>query len=378
MRIIILALFAITTAFGEVLPDFPAVATRTVPPDFPEIDFGVAVKGDHFTTRVLNSCGLTGQTRGGLWIGTQKSKTEWDADAFIPYNYARSHKGVFSGTYEVCGSGGSGGPSSPQPLTWRGGADAGHVFVGPMMLDFLYVHSFDIGQATLDLYEAYAEAKGTPPSFIIRGFIGDTMLLLGASANPEPPSSFSSEADWAVNGKSPQQYRGFNKVSITVYVNRDGRIFDHILFGKDKSAGYTPLPGGIYLAGEFGDLTNESTVVTDSFIQFHSHLSTRLSTVAAFPVIASIGANVPYVWSDIFYRMNNDGTYHITVKDSHFPTHNLYLSQTVFNFKPEDWQLQKELAQENLAQFMYEDEDAVECPDHSGSPSDYVGQADAQ
>lgn len=351
------------------------VSTRTIPPDFPEITFPTAFEYDHFVVKVLNPCSITGSTVGGLWIGRQVSNNEWDASMVVPKLYARTHKGVFSGSYTKCGGSGS---TPPPPLTWKGGASAGHYYVGPMIVDLKYIHEFDYDPAASIINDAYITKYDREDDHVTSATLATLdILILGLqqSTNPEPSTVFNNEADWLSTLVSTKKYRLINKVAIQTFVTKNNTIDINTSIGTDMSAGFTPF-AGLFWESTYG-VTTQDKIVTDDFVQITQHVSARLSDKFALPPMA-IGLSVPYIWSNIVYRVNSDGTYSVAITDGHFPQTNIYKSDTTKLGAPFHWVLTKILPQENLAGFMVTDANLVEAPAHSASPTMYEGMCEAQ
>lgn len=370
MRTILLIVisFLLATAVGFARD---AESVKIIPGDFDEIDFGTAVEFDHFKVLVSTKKSLTGTATGGVWIGRQLYINLWVADAEIPKQYARSHKGVFYGTYTTDGTG------PGEPPKWKGGGSAGHLYIAPMIVDFKYIHAInDLSDLIDDTSLAYI-AKYPTTNVVSVTALAALITGLYYSTNPEPSSSFNNEADWQLTGVKPQETRGFSKLAISIEVNKDNEIIDNKVIGNEESAGWTPFPiTRTPVAGDYGTVSYD-LVPSKKFVIAHKHVGARLSwKEALLPNIISL--STPYIWSDILYRVNSDGTYLIFVADSHAPTTHIYKSETTKLGQPFKWTLYKGLFQEDFPKFMVDDVTLVEAPEHSDSPTMISGVAEAQ
>jgi hypothetical protein len=354
-------------------------ASRVVPPDFDEVDYGLVKARDRLVLNVSSPCGIIeGHVTGGLWTGGPTQFQE-----IVPLGYRGSHKGMFHGTYQVCSSGGGGNGSAPsEPPKWNGSANAGRYYHGPMVIDLAYIDPFpSFLPYYTDVVNAYKATHGGVIDEFTAIAIADFVAGLALTANVPPDGAYHNDEDFNSRLVASKQYRLYTKLSIKIGVNKDGVIVSHEYFGKDADYGWTPL-AGLYEGTPFlraipGPGILEQEVVTPSYIMLTKRMEARVGDLFAIPAGLLIDANVPYIWSQITYKINADGTYSALMLSSHFPSHNLYKSDAIVLERPFNFNVKSVLPQEKLGQFMYMDIDDANAPPHSASPVTFSGDADA-
>lgn len=363
--------------------------TRQVPTDFAEIDFGLVKFNDTMTTTVTSPCGITSaSSRGGLWSVRQQAP-QAVIRANVTKNYRDKHRGDFTGTYKICGSGGSGAPIAP---IWAGSANAGKRILPPMTNDLMFIRQFGPGarsvaedSALRSYLRTHLWLLAVPSPYTSALFtaqvtaLGITLQALYASANPEAPATFADEQAFDTGWLAQKQFRDCNKGTFLFGVDRKGEIpFYRPLFAEQR-VGYTPVPGGFFTQGAAGPGSN--TLVLQGSTQvvqtrdFASRISFLGFTAAAFD------GSIPFIWSTVTHSATAEGKYQTTITGSFFPTHRIYTSSKVDSDKEEplDYRSRTSMPQRNdrLGEFIFETGWFVRVRAHPAGPIVYSGDAEA-
>ena len=180
--------------------------------------------------------------------------------------------------------------------------------------------------------------------------------LLDVSANPKPPPS--TVAPFWQDFISSQEYRSFVHVP-AVAINCDvngvtSTWMDQTLLQNSiaENPGYTPRrippppaydPGDKY-QGTLSNLfsANHATLSTqagNTGVVVTYLGSTRVATVERAAAYALLGYDAPFVYDVVRETVNCDGSSHVSVVASNFPTTNLYLNDTLASYNEQTTRL---------------------------------------
>lgn len=186
------------------------------------------------------------------------------------------------------------------------------------------------------------------------------VTVLAASANSDPPASFSAGGVYGKNYGAwirSKEYRGYldnaaYKISCDVGTSKltpkkgtDGTNTAHYYQGAagDWSYGYTKEPGVGFTAGEpqtagpggapampsdkntmsFGDRTGKKT---DTCMTHTTYFAARIGNPARAGQQKVTQYDAPFIWQELTSTACCDGTYDVQVKFTHFPTTTLYIN----------------------------------------------------
>jgi len=169
--------------------------------------------------------------------------------------------------------------------------------------------------------------------------------FLGETANPVPPNSFSSNADWEKFVAS-KEYRGYEYLIPVLCCDKNGirnwsvpKSEDSQGFTPDRSEGHTLR----YSAGEGSAVLTSSLRGSNCIVhEYYNFFRVGwIGQAVAGRVFGNIG--IPYAWEHISYATCCDGSYSIRFRGSDFPSHNVYV----------DWSLSGNHKQKDILRFTY-------------------------
>lgn len=150
------------------------------------------------------------------------------------------------------------------------------------------------------------------------------------SANPEPIDAFT-PASWSAFQAS-KEYRGYAHLSQLAITCVDGQVTEHTSPVSEASPGYTPegssftigseyLPSSMFVPGLYTRTSSLNRCVT-MIDQRASRMSDSLRSAQRL----AFGYDAPFIWTRVRDELCCDGTNHLSVESSAFPTHRVYVA----------------------------------------------------